>query len=274
MLGLLDDLKEFMLTPNVFTLALKDKNKEKNTRKHEIVKSYDNARQQQQQQQQDNKIFVPKEKDTLFWCFYIMKHGETEYEKIKVQYPNSFIIEKQLKFGYIDRVRKEKELVKSTKLITLSELENQLANETKINVSTFFTLCAIENINVFYIGNNKTYFEYPDLNGILNYPLMHVVKRLDAHKKVKEKEKDISGGKNDMKRKLDSAFYGYEGVKDDTTAYRNQLLKLDRLDKPIKPISSYKVNELLEICTKLGIQTSSTANKTKKELYDLIIDFL
>ena len=28
-------------------------------------------------------IFVPREKDTLFWCFYIMKHGDTKYEMLE-----------------------------------------------------------------------------------------------------------------------------------------------------------------------------------------------
>lgn len=301
MFGLLDELKEFMLTSNILCASLKEKVKEKNretkqdkddmnrrddnNRRHDIKKRPDNNKTDGKDKEkelvenlrhQGNKVFVPKEKDTLFWCFYIMKFGETEYEKIKVQYPNTFIIEKQLKFGYIDRIRKEKELVKSTKLITLSEIENQLANEPKINISTFFTLCAIEKINVFYVGNNKTYFEYPDLNGVMNYPSMHVIKRLDAHNKNKYKgaDKESSSGKSDMKRKHDSAFYGYEGVRDDTSVYRNQLLKIDRFDKPIKPISAYKLNELIEISNKLGIQPTSVSNQTKKELYDLIIDFL
>ena len=28
--------------------------------------------------------FCPKEKDKLFWCFFIMKHGFVEYEKLRL----------------------------------------------------------------------------------------------------------------------------------------------------------------------------------------------
>jgi hypothetical protein len=28
-------------------------------------------------------IFIPREKDTLFWCFYLMKHGDVKYEMLE-----------------------------------------------------------------------------------------------------------------------------------------------------------------------------------------------
>ena len=28
-------------------------------------------------------IFIPREKDTLFWCFYLMKHGDAKYEMLE-----------------------------------------------------------------------------------------------------------------------------------------------------------------------------------------------
>ena len=46
-----------------------------------------------------NIIFVPKEKDTLFWCFYIMKHGDVNYEMLENK---NIIIEKKIKIEYVD----------------------------------------------------------------------------------------------------------------------------------------------------------------------------
>jgi hypothetical protein len=69
----------------------------------------------------------------------------------------NIVFEKKLKIDYVEKIRKEKQIVKLYKFATLTHLENQLANEEKIDLNTFFTLCAIENINVLYVCK-KTYF--------------------------------------------------------------------------------------------------------------------
>ena len=81
---------------------------------------------------------------------------------------------------------------------------------------------------------------------------------------------------NDKKR------YGFEEVtKELLDNYKTLYYKLDNIDKPIKSLSSYSVTELIDICTKLGIETidtnKSTDNKektkSKKELYESIIKY-
>ena len=52
--------------------------------------------------------------------------------------------------------------------------------------------------------------------------------------------------------------------------------KLDKIDKPIKSISAYKVDELVNICKKLQIEVvDKETNKcrNKKELYELIVQY-
>ena len=39
-------------------------------------------------------IFIPREKDTLFWCFYLMKHGDVKYEMLEHK---NILTEKNLK---------------------------------------------------------------------------------------------------------------------------------------------------------------------------------
>ena len=46
-----------------------------------------------------NKIYIPIEKDTLFWCFYIMKHGDLQYEMLDNK---NIVVEKRNKIEYID----------------------------------------------------------------------------------------------------------------------------------------------------------------------------
>jgi hypothetical protein len=189
--------------------------------------------------------FSPKQKDSLFWCFYILKYGEQNYEMLE---NINIVLEKKLKIDYVEKIRKEKQIVKSHKFATLTHLENQLANEEKIDLPTFFTLCVIENINILYVCK-KTYFEL-----LMNDDKIHIIHRLDNYSK-----------------------YGYEGIEQSRIElYRSTLFKVDSVEKPIKSISSYKVSELVEFCTKLGIEIcvkDTNKNKSKKDLYESLIQY-
>jgi hypothetical protein len=190
-------------------------------------------------------MFSPKQKDTLFWCFYILKYGEQTYEMLE---NINIVLEKRLKIVYVEKIRKEKQIVKSYKFATLTHLENQLVNEEKIDLNTFFTLCVIENINVLYVCK-KTYFEL-----LMNDDKVHIIHRLDNYSK-----------------------YGYEGIEQTKIElYRSTLFKVDCVEKPVKSISSYKVSELVEFCTKLGIEIcvkDTNKNKSKKDLYESLIQY-
>ena len=106
----------------------------------------------------------------------------------------------------------------------------------------------IENINIFYISK-KTYFEL-----LINDDKIHIIHHLDNYSK-----------------------YGYEESKQQIIeTYRSTLLKIDNIEKPIKPITSYKICELLEYCNRLGIETcvkDTNKNKCKKDLYESIIQY-
>jgi hypothetical protein len=194
---------------------------------------------------EDNDIFIPNQKDTLFWCFYILKYGESNYEMLD---NINIVLEKKLKIDYVEKIRKEKQIVKAHKFATLTHLENQLANEVKIDVNTFFTLCVIENINVLYVSK-KIYFEL-----LMNDDKIHIIHRLDNYSK-----------------------YGYEGItQSKIELYRSTLFKVDNVEKPVKTISAYKVSELVEFCSKLGIEIcikDTNKNKSKKDLYESLIQY-
>jgi hypothetical protein len=84
--------------------------------------------------------YKPFKKDSLFWCFFILKHGFSKYEmEVGNQH---FSIEKQEKFKYIDELRKtcNKDLIKMHKIKPLNLLEDDLANQERISIKTFFAL--------------------------------------------------------------------------------------------------------------------------------------
>lgn len=189
-------------------------------------------------------IFVPKEKDSLFWCFFIMKYGDVKYETTDNK---NIIIEKKNKIEYVEKIRKEKQIVKTYKFATLTHIENNLANDNYLDIKTFLTLCAIENLNILFV-KNKTYYELlmNDSNEL------HIVYYLQNDK------------------------YGYEINATNAEQIKSTYYKLDNIDKPIKSMSGYKISELIEICQKLAIDTinkETNKSKCKKDLYEAIIQY-
>jgi hypothetical protein len=206
----------------------------------------------------NNALFFPREKDSLFWCFYIMKNGETNYEMIDFK---NLIVEKKIKIEYVEKLRKEKQLLKTYKFATLTHIENQLANEQRIDMNTFLTLCVLENLNVFYISKN-TYFELL-MNDTCN---IHLIK------------KSFTNGDRNRNNTY-TANYGYKidnKESEEITKYKNEFYKIDNIDKPIKSISAYKVQELIDFCNKLSIETinnETKKQKNKNELYESLIQY-
>ena len=191
--------------------------------------------------------FIPKQKDTLFWCFYIMKNGIDKYEELN-ETGISVVTEKQLKIGFVEKLRKEKHLIKIYKFASNTHIENQLVNENKIDISTFLTLCVLENLNVVYL-KKKTYYELlmNDGNDI------HVVNFNDYGK-----------------------FCYKLSLNNDVNNIRTTLFKIDNIEKPVKALSAYKLSELVEYCSKLDISVineKTSKKKNKNELYESLIQY-
>jgi hypothetical protein len=195
-------------------------------------------------------LFIPREQDTLFWCYYIILNGEGSYEMLNVK--NS-LIAKQIKIDYISKIRENKQIIKIYKFDTLTSIENNLANDNNINIKTIMSLCAIDKINLIFVSR-KTYFELL-MND--NGPI-YIIREVDFQSKYNKK-------------------YGFEIANNDTIEkIRTTLYNIENLGKPIKAMSSYKVKDLTDICVKLGIEINkidTDKNKKKNELYESIIQY-
>jgi hypothetical protein len=220
---------------------------------HKIHDSYNNKKIKQQTEKNEvitnNKnLFIPNDNDSLFWCLYIIKNGLNNYSQLNNR---NLIVEKKFKIEYVERLRKEKLLIKQYKFDTMTNIENKLVNDNTIDMNTFLTLCVLGNLNIFFI-KNKTYFE-------LN---MNDSNKFYIVKFISEKNK-----------------YGFEETtKDILDDFRNKYYKIENISKPIKSLSSYKTQDLIDICNKLEIESidnNSTNNKTKskKDLYESIIKY-
>jgi hypothetical protein len=198
-------------------------------------------------------IYKPFKKDSLFWCFYILKHGFSKYEmEVGNQH---FSIEKQEKFKYIDELRKtcNKDLLKMHKIKPLSLLEDDLANQERISIKTFFALCIVEKINVMLIDKRKVYEIL-----ITDDPKIHVI-----HRNSVSYEHHIE---------LDISV-------DAINVYRETYYKMSTFDVSLKSMASYKVEELLDLCKKLDIVLSNENQEEKekkkklgkKDIYELLV---
>ena len=71
--------------------------------------------------------------------------------------------------------------------------------------------------------------------------------------------------------------FGYKINKmSDIINYRKTLFKIENIEKPIKGIAIYKIQELVDFCIKLDIEVinkSTNKHKNKKDLYDEIIQY-
>ena len=206
-----------------------------------------------QKPQSKEDFFCPKQKDSLFWCFYVMKNGEIEYELLNNN-KITFITEKKMKIDFVDLLRKEKNSFKkqSIKFPSLTHIENFLVNESSIDIQTFISLCHFEKLNVLYVYK-KTYFEWSPNEG----EPVHIIKRVDNK-------------------------YQYLGTHSFLLEkYRLSFFKIDHIEKPVKAMSAYLLSDLIDISNKLDLaityhdeKSAKIKNKSKQALYEQIVQSL
>ena len=156
-----------------------------------------------------------------------------------------FVEEKKLKFSYIDLIRCKKPLLKMNKIKPLTELEDDLANKEQIGLKTFIALCIIMEINVLVVDKRKYYEFICDDSKTIN-----IINKTDKPTK-------FSLNLNSSQEKIEN--------------YRKNYLKMTSLDSHLKAMSSYKMEELLEMCNNLAIDIQDSNKKRKKDIYELII---
>ena len=197
-----------------------------------------------------NSIFIPREQDTLFWCYYIIKNGDIKYETLNNR---NILTTKQLKIDYISKIRENKPLIKPYKFDSIANIESNLANDDNINIKTILTLCVIDNINLIFVSK-KTYYEF----FISESSDIYIIYEVELQSKYIKK-------------------YGFEmATTEKLNEIYNTLYKIEIIDKPIKGLSAYKVCDLLNIANKLAIETvnkETGKNKNKNELYESIIQY-
>ena len=162
-----------------------------------------------------------------------MKNGLIAYE----MEPSIFAKEKEEKIKYVLLLRNNKDLLKTHKIG--KDFETNLSFDKSINLSTFFALCALENINAVVLRSQL----YSDICANPSCATTFVLNQ-NKHKTTLVLEQCPIA---DLK-------------------YESTHFKL-----PLKSISAYKLCDLQNICTRLNLIPECIK---KQAIYTLITDAL
>lgn len=188
--------------------------------------------------------YLPKQKDSLFWCIYIFKYGMNKYNEIS-NYGNTELKEKQ---NCIKFIEKNKNLLKTTNYkitnINIQEIKSELMTEqTKTSYYVLLAFVFYYNINIYIIHENRNmYLSFKNDTNTIN----HVI--------FKDKNKYRIQKMNVNNLEIDNITRG--------------MYCLVHFNKPIKGLSTYKVSDLHDIARILNIENYT--NYKKNELYELI----
>jgi hypothetical protein len=212
---------------------------------------------------------VPRHRDKLFWCFYIIYKGEHDYEQ---HLADNFITEKNFKIATAEKLKGLKDKFKRSKL-RISEIEDELINKQCITLKGLHALCLVYDVSILYVANKK-YSEF-----LYDLEASEATGSTGASEPeiicLKENEKDnkYAGNKYFIKCFEDD---NQENKKKYIKSVREGYWKIENVDKPLKVPSAYTLKELQEIGEKLGLALKSDLgkNKTKPILYQEILEKL
>ena len=92
-----------------------------------------NEKKEKQETHDDNVnsylFYITREKDKLFWAFYIMLNGEDAYKYLKTK----FVTEKEIKIGAVEKMRKLPNVYKQHKLNKV-RIENELSGDVPLTL--------------------------------------------------------------------------------------------------------------------------------------------
>jgi len=194
--------------------------------------------------------FAPVKEDTLFWCAYTLHHGEADYWVIGNKYKNAELAEKQRIIDFINRDKATfKRRFQKMSNVGIQEIMAELMIDKKTSWKTFFAMCAYYEFRAIVVYE-KTYLDFsPTSDKSLNTYLFNRTK--DGHISVRIEPMSA------------------ERIAEIKTTH----ICLDQNpEKPLKAASNYKVDELIDLAEKLGLDVKQGLyNKWKKsDWYDSI----
>lgn len=256
----IESFRPFMLTEvNIITTKLLDNNKSQSNNFHDVpnkLVKINYSKKYSKYNEPKNIYNIDHFKDKLFWCFYKLLNNLEDEDLKQI---NGFEVEKKFKFNTVEKLKENRVLLKNQKIKRFS-VEDDLVNNNKITLKTFECLCLIYNINVILFKNDKLYTIFShnnvsedDIKNIVidNYNIVELINQNNYNNFDINIVNNMS--QTDLHKKLSLLYF------------------VNNLEKPIKSITNYKLNELSNIVSKLNIDTKNLVKPTKQILYNLIL---
>lgn len=201
----------------------------------------------------DKDLFHPTQKDTLFWCVFIAAHGYNEYLQVNRNYGAKEI---EIKENISNILNNNKKSFKACNYkitqIKIKEIVSDFLTTIKdTNIDCLIALSVYYKINFYIIHNSNKYMIKIDANPEENYPTYLLY--CDSFNKYSIDINELTS-------------------KDITNLY-DKYVYIDNYLKPVKSIVNYKVDDLINIASKLKIYDKTKKYK-KQELYELIYNFI
>jgi hypothetical protein len=214
----------------------------------------------QHAQEKCSEMFFPKERDQLFWCYYVLVNGFGAYEMLDT---HRFTVEKNEKLKCVELIRLHRKHLTANKVRGIDMIENMLVHDNTIDAKAFIALCVASNLNVLFVHRRKVYEILLDVDN-MEPENVHVIHQYDSPRTRYGYETGTALSKMNE--------YLCRTPEDNTTPY---YVKAVSLTNPLRAISSYKVGELRDMVIKLKILDNETAwKKTKPQMYETIIQNL
>ncbi len=192
--------------------------------------------------------------DSLIWIAYIIIYGIEKLETIENHYTTS----NTFKFELIEMMRKSKTILKANKL-KLTGIEETLVHKPFINLETLHAIIVCKGLSLCIVQDRK-YYEIQGGTG-------------------------ANGDDSFIIEKIKGKYVLYMAPTEIKNAYLNYIRTnywlMESISAPIRPISAYKLQDLIDISVKLNLPVATITpgkfgsmgtekRKTKPELYEAI----
>jgi hypothetical protein len=195
-------------------------------------------------------IILPKQTDTLFWCMFIAKYGYDEYQLIHSHSGNKEIEEKKKITDYfvLKNRGKIRSANKKISVVKFQEMISELLVNKKITLSVVILFVLFYDIDILVVYK-KTYMEFSSLDSNDNKSVVILYRNDDGSYEID----------------LDTTDEKIANIVDN-------YLKMESEQKSLKGISSYKMDELKEIYSKItGEDYVSVPKQNKIDIYNTIL---
>jgi len=196
-------------------------------------------------------IISPTQKDTLFWCIFIIHFGYNEYLQVSRNYG---IKELEIKQKIIEYLNKNPGVLKQTNYkITKASIQEILSDfltsQKDTSILCFIAMISYFKMNIIMVDSTNRFMLEFISNKDENLPTYVLYK--DGYGKYKVNIEPL----ND----------------DNITNMKNTLICLENYMKPLKTASNYKTDDLIDLARKLGVYNENIKVK-KNELYEQICE--